>query len=278
MAPTEGGAAADLPIDARTELAALVAQARGLAELDDMLGVPCTPVPSLTPLRRPAAAPRPASSPAAKAADAPPAPAGPPADEALPGRRARNEQRLHELARRVDGCARCRLAEGRTTLVFGQGDAAAEVAFIGEGPGRHEDEQGLAFVGRAGELLTKMIQAMGLDRDEVFIGNVVKCRPPGNRKPQPDEMATCLPILEEQLDIVRPRVICALGKTAAVGLGLIRPEDPLGRNRGRFHEWRGIPVMVTYHPAYLLRNPSDKRKTWHDLQRMFPLIERRRAP
>ncbi|MBX3469906.1 MAG: uracil-DNA glycosylase [Planctomycetes bacterium] len=175
------------------------------------------------------------------------------------------------------GCTKCRLSEGRNQLVFGQGDAAAEVAFVGEGPGYHEDQEGLAFVGKAGELLTKMIQAMGLERDEVFIANVVKCRPPGNRTPAPDEMATCLPFLQEQLEAVRPKVICALGKIAAVGLGLIAADEALGRNRGQFRDWRGTPVMITYHPAYLLRNPADKRKAWEDLQKLFPLITRRRA-
>lgn len=174
--------------------------------------------------------------------------------------------------------ARAALHEGRTNLVFGQGDAVAELVFVGEGPGRQEDLQGLAFVGPSGALLTKMIEAMGLTRDEVFIANVVKCRPPRNRAPNPAEMGTCLPALRQQLDIIRPKVICALGKTAAVGLGLIRPDSSLGRSRGRFHDWNGIPAMVTYHPAYLLRQPSEKRKAWHDLQQLFPLIERRRDP
>jgi DNA polymerase len=151
------------------------------------------------------------------------------------------------------------------------------VVFVGEGPGYHEDQEGLAFVGRAGELLTKMISAMGLTREEVFIANVVKCRPPENRQPAPDEMGTCLPFLQEQLEIIRPKVICALGKTAAVGLGLIGPDEALGRSRGRFVDWRGTPAMITYHPAYLLRTPADKRKAWEDLQQLFPLLSRRRA-
>jgi DNA polymerase len=174
------------------------------------------------------------------------------------------------------GCTKCALAKGRTNLVFGQGSAQAEVVFVGEGPGYHEDQSGLAFVGKAGELLTKMIEAMGLTREEVFICNVVKCRPPGNRAPAPDEMGTCLPFLREQLEIIRPKVICSMGKTAAVGLGLIGPDDGLGRNRG-FKDWHGIPTMVTYHPAYLLRQPREKRKAWQDLQALFPHIERRRT-
>lgn len=270
--------------DPAAELAWLTAQARGQLELDRLLGVPSVPVPALQPLVRQTRQPAPPQTAglAPAAPSAAPAPVGPPpaGDEdpaALAERRRHNEARLDALARRMAGCTRCRLSEGRTNLVFGQGDAAAEVAFVGEGPGYHEDQEGLAFVGKAGELLTKMISAMGLTRDEVFIANVVKCRPPGNRTPAPDEMATCLPFLQEQLEIVKPKVICALGKTAALGLGLIGPDDPLGRSRGRFHDRHGTPVMITYHPAYLLRNPADKRKTWEDLQKMFPLISRRRS-
>lgn len=264
----------------RAELGWIAAQARGLLELDRMLGVTSVPVPTLV---RPVAA-KPAPTPVARAAPAPaakaapkPAPAPTIVDEALAARRRENEKQLEALARRMAGCTKCRLSEGRTNLVFGQGDAAAEVAFVGEGPGYHEDQQGLAFVGKAGELLTKMIDAMGVTRDEVFIANVVKCRPPENRTPAPDEMGTCLPFLQEQLSIIKPKVICALGKTAALGLGLIGPDDSLGRNRGRFHDWKGTPVMVTYHPAYLLRNPGDKRKAWEDLQQLFPHLSRRRS-
>jgi uracil-DNA glycosylase family 4 len=277
----------DTDLDPRAELAGLARGLRGHLELDRLFGVPCLPVPHLAPLRtieapvaRPAT-PAPvvrqtpvASAPAPAVAPAP-APAPTADDPALTARRAANEPRLEALARRMAGCTKCRLAEGRKNLVFGQGDAAAEVVFVGEGPGYHEDQQGLAFVGPAGQLLTKMITAMGLTRDQVFIANVVKCRPPDNRTPAPDEMATCRPFLEEQLDIIQPRVICAMGKTAAQGLGLIGPDEPLGRSRGKFKTWRGIPTMVTYHPAYLLRNPDDKRKTWEDLRQLFPYIARR---
>lgn len=172
------------------------------------------------------------------------------------------------------GCTKCALHEGRTRLVFGQGDAVAELCFVGEGPGAEEDRQGLAFVGPSGDLLSKMIQAMGLPREDAFICNVVKCRPPGNRAPQAAEMATCLPFLDRQLAIVKPRVIVALGKTAAVGLGLLKPRQGLGRNRG-FHRWNGIPVMVTYHPAYLLRTPADKKLVWQDLKQVIPYLTRR---
>jgi uracil-DNA glycosylase len=253
----------------RHELASLARQAHGIAELDRLFGIPCSPVPSLRPLNL-AAPPAPAAK--APAAKAPAAKA--PAAKAAPGQS--KEARLHALAQRLAGCRKCPLSQGRTNLVFGQGDANAELVFVGEGPGFHEDQSGLAFVGKAGELLTKMISAMGLSRDEVFIANVVKCRPPNNRSPHPDEMGTCLPFLREQLKIIQPKVICSLGKTAAVGLGLIGSDESLGRNRG-FKDWDGIPAMITYHPAYLLRQPSDKGKTWKDLQQLFPYLERRRT-
>ena len=197
-------------------------------------------------------------------------------DPELARRRADAEPRLDALARSMQGCTRCGLCEGRTQLVFGQGDAAAEVAFVGEAPGFHEDQQGLAFVGPAGQLLSKMIEAMGLAREDAFICNVTKCRPPGNRTPTPAEMGTCLPFLQEQLTIVRPRVICALGKTAAVGLGLLRPDEGITRARGQWKTWRGIPAMITFHPAYLLRQPQEKRKVWEDLQALFPYLSRRK--
>jgi uracil-DNA glycosylase len=191
-------------------------------------------------------------------------------------RRRGKEEALVSLYKEVSGCTLCPLNEGRTKLVFGQGDAAAELVFIGEGPGQQEDREGVAFCGPSGDLLTKMITAMGLTRDEVFIANIVKCRPPGNRNPTADEMATCQPILERQLEIIKPRVICALGKIAGRGLGLLQEHDSLGRHRG-FHRWRGTPVMLTYHPAYLLRQPSEKRKTWNDLQEVMPYLQRRRG-
>lgn len=267
--------------DLRDELASLTASVRGLAELDRLSGIPLTPVPTLAPLPLAAPVPEPATPAPAPLARAEPAPldepAAPSGAPSLEQRRARNEAGLHALADRMAGCTLCPLSQGRHNLVFGQGDAAAELVFVGEGPGYHEDMQGLAFVGRAGELLTKMIEAMGLTRDEVFIANVVKCRPPNNRNPQPQEMGTCLPFLREQLEIIRPRAICALGRTAAIGLGLIGPDESLGRNRGKLRDWNGVPTMLTYHPAYLLRTPRDKGKTWADLQKLFPLLERRRV-
>lgn len=278
--------------DPRAELRALTSGFLAHAELDALLGLnavpmsaPTAPAAEPVPPRRaaepaPRRAPPPAAQPAPRRA-APPAaqpPSSAPADDAgLAQRRAESEQKLGALARRMAGCTRCKLSEGRTNLVFGQGDAVAEIAFVGEGPGRNEDERGLAFCGPSGDLLTKMIQAMGIERGDAFICNVVKCRPPGNRNPQPDEMGTCLPFLREQLSIVRPKVIVALGKTAAVGLGLLAPNEGLGRNRGRELSWEGIPVILTYHPAYLLRTPADKRKTWQDLQRAFPYLSRRKV-
>jgi DNA polymerase len=269
------------------ELRELAEQARAWVELDARMGLLATPVAlargAAPETVRPSLAAVPAPLPAAVAVPAPvAAPAvaasavAAPADASLDARRAANAAKLDVLARSMQGCTKCRLCEGRMNLVFGQGDAAAELVFVGEGPGQTEDETGLAFVGRAGELLTKMIEAMGLGRSEVFIANVVKCRPPGNRVPAPDEMATCLPFLEQQLDIIKPRAICALGKTAAIGLGLIKPNEALGRVRGRFLEWRGTPVLTTFHPAYLLRNPAEKRTAWNDLQKLFPHLERRR--
>jgi uracil-DNA glycosylase len=287
------------PLDPRQELADLALAVRGLTELDRLLGVGVAPVPAPlsssttqvasgtsardedAPLRPPAFATRsrkPAPAPA-RAPAAPPAVAKrslPGADLPLPQRRVQNEGRLHALASQMAGCQQCGLSKGRTKLVFGQGDAAAELVFVGEGPGYHEDMQGLAFVGPSGALLTKMINAMGYLREEVFICNVVKCRPPRNRNPQPDEMGTCLPFLRKQLEIIQPKVICALGKTAAVGLGMIAPDSSLGRNRGKVLEWEGIPTVLTYHPAYLLRTPAEKRKAWADLQLTFPHLERRR--
>jgi len=176
----------------------------------------------------------------------------------------------------VKGCKKCDLHKGRTQTVFGQGNVDARVVFVGEGPGYDEDKAGLAFVGKAGQLLTRMIAAMGLSRDEVFICNVVKCRPPGNRTPVPEEMSACEPYLHEQLRTIRPEVIVALGVPAA--RTLLNSNDSLGRMRGRFHDYRltgdpfdaaVIPVMPTYHPAYLLRYPADKSKTWADLQQVM---------
>ena len=181
-------------------------------------------------------------------------------------------QRLDRLREIASGCVKCpHLATSRRNVVFGVGNPEAEILFVGEAPGADEDAQGEPFVGRAGQLLTKIIEVMGYRREDVYIANILKCRPDtpgqtaGNRAPTPEEMGTCIPYLIEQVDIIRPRAIVALGATAVRGLlGNVRP---LGELRSRWHDFRGIPVMVTYHPAYLLRNqaPPEKRKAWEDM-------------
>ena len=172
--------------------------------------------------------------------------------------------RLEEVRRALGDCQRCKLCSGRKNIVFGVGNPKAKLVFVGEGPGAEEDNQGIPFVGAAGQLLTKMIAAMGYTRDEVYICNVVKCRPPGNRNPEPDEIAACQPFLEAQLNAIRPSVIVTLGKFAAQTL--LRTDTPITRLRGQWREYVGIPLMPTFHPAYLLRNPAEKKSAWTDLQ------------
>ncbi len=174
---------------------------------------------------------------------------------------------LEQVRAKLGECTRCRLGSGRTKLVFGAGNPEAELLFVGEGPGEEEDLQGLPFVGKAGALLTKMIEAMGLSRERVYICNVVKCRPPGNRNPEPDEIAACEPVLRAQIAAVKPKVIVALGKFAAQTL--LRESTPITRLRGSFREYCGVPLMPTFHPAYLLRNPAEKRAAWEDLQQVM---------
>jgi DNA polymerase len=161
-------------------------------------------------------------------------------------------------------CTRCKLAGGRKTLVFGVGNPRAELMFVGEGPGADEDEQGEPFVGRAGQLLTKMIEAMGFARSDVYIANVVKCRPPGNRDPEPDEIAACEPFLKAQIAAIGPKVVVALGRFAVQTL--LRDATPITKQRGIWRAYEGVKLMPTFHPAYLLRNPPEKRKAWDDLQ------------
>jgi len=171
---------------------------------------------------------------------------------------------LLQIVEEIGDCKRCALHKGRNTIVFGQGSATARLMFVGEGPGADEDAQGLPFVGRAGQLLNNMIAAMGLAREETYICNVVKCRPPGNRTPEPEEANTCSPFLFGQIDVVRPQVIVALGATAATYL--LGQRQPLAGLRGRVHAYRGSSLIVTYHPAYLLRDPRQKKEAWADLQ------------
>lgn len=177
---------------------------------------------------------------------------------------AQRRRQLEIVASEANICQRCGLAKTRNKVVFGSGDPDATLMFIGEGPGAEEDRQGLPFVGRAGELLTKIIEAIGLTRDQVYIANVVKCRPPGNRDPEAEEVAACRDYLERQIDLVAPQVIVALGRVAAQSL--LGTNWPLGRLRGTWHEVRGIATRVTYHPAALLRSASLKRPTWDDMQ------------
>jgi uracil-DNA glycosylase family 4 len=164
----------------------------------------------------------------------------------------------------IGDCTRCALHKGRNKIVFGDGSPTARLMFVGEGPGADEDAQGVPFVGKAGQLLNNMIAAMGLKREEVYIANVVKCRPPGNRTPEPDEANTCSPFLFRQIDVVRPQVLVALGATAATYL--LGARQPLAGLRGRVHAFRGMQLIVTYHPAYLLRDPRQKKEAWADLQ------------
>jgi len=172
---------------------------------------------------------------------------------------------LAQVREQLGECTRCRLCEGRTQIVFGDGDPQAALMFIGEGPGETEDLRGLPFVGRAGELLTQMIEkGLGIARREVYICNIVKCRPPGNRTPLTDEVASCRPFLDGQIDAVRPRVIVALGRVAAQSL--LGTDAPVGRMRGEWHALLGVPLRVTYHPAAILRNAALKRPTWEDMQ------------
>jgi DNA polymerase len=180
--------------------------------------------------------------------------------------------RLAAVRTELGDCQRCKLAAGRKNLVFGVGNPSAQLVFVGEGPGADEDEQGEPFVGKAGQLLNKMIEAMGYRREEVYICNVVKCRPPGNRNPEPDEIAACEPFLKQQLAAIGPRMIVTLGKFAAQCL--LRDETPITRLRGRFRTYEGIPLMPTFHPAYLLRDPSRKKETWEDLKAVMQELKR----
>ena len=180
------------------------------------------------------------------------------------------EETLTQIRADLGECRRCGLSRGRTHLVFGEGDPRAELVFVGEGPGFEEDQSGRPFVGPAGQLLTKIIEAMHLTREQVYICNVVKCRPPGNRTPSPEEMQTCRPFLDRQLAVLKPQVICALGACAAQAL--LSTSAPISRLRGRFHDHAGTKVMPTYHPAFLLRNPDQKRAVWEDIQKIMAVL------
>lgn len=193
------------------------------------------------------------------------APAEAEASEEGSGRQAR-QAALSDLAQEASGCTRCQLSEGRKKVVFGAGNPNADLMFIGEGPGAEEDRQGLPFVGAAGGLLTRIIEAIDLSRDDVYIANIVKCRPPGNRDPKPEEVAACRGYLERQIELVQPKIIVALGRVAAQSL--LGEATPIGKLRGRWHSAFGVHLMPTYHPAALLRNSSLKRPVWEDMQRV----------
>jgi uracil-DNA glycosylase len=177
---------------------------------------------------------------------------------------------LEKIREDLGECTRCRLHKQRNKIVFGVGNPCAELVFVGEGPGHDEDVQGLPFVGRAGKLLTQMIEAMGLQRDDVYICNVVKCRPPDNRKPEDDEIATCLPYLYRQLEVIAPKAIVCLGGVAAQTL--LKTKDPISRYRGQWFDFRNAQLLATYHPAYLLRNPNAKGEVWKDLQKVMAYL------
>ena len=176
------------------------------------------------------------------------------------------ESEIKKLRAKVRKCKKCSLYKTRNNIVFGRGSLNAKLAFIGEAPGRDEDLQGEPFVGRAGQLLTKIIESIGLTRDEVFIGNVLKCRPPGNRDPLPQEVDLCEPYLITQLEIIKPKVICALGKYASQTL--LKTKEPISKMRGKFYDYHGIKLIPTFHPGYLLRNPQDKRIVWNDMKKI----------
>ena len=191
-------------------------------------------------------------------------------DEVRPAAVGQSGEKLSLIHGELTGCTRCRLHSGRNKLVFGEGSEESGLVFVGEGPGFDEDRQGRPFVGRAGKLLDKMIFAIGLERRQVYICNVVKCRPPDNRAPQPDETAACSPFLFRQIEALNPKVICALGLSAAQAL--LENPRPMSQLRGKVLQWRGIPLICTYHPAYLLRSPSQKAAAWQDLKQVIKLL------
>ena len=174
------------------------------------------------------------------------------------------EETLLDLSKKVQGCKKCKLYKTRNNIVFGKGDEKAKLMLVGEGPGANEDVQGEPFVGRAGQLLTKILLAIDLKRDEVYIGNIIKCRPPENRNPEEDEIKACFPFLKKQIKIIKPKIICTLGSFATHTI--LETQTPISKLRGKFYEYDGIKVMPTYHPAYLLRNPNKKRDVWEDVK------------
>jgi DNA polymerase len=183
----------------------------------------------------------------------------------------RSTETLEAIRTDLGDCCRCGLSQRRKHIVFGAGDPHARLVFVGEGPGYDEDQKGEPFVGAAGRLLTKIIEAIKFTRDKVYICNIIKCRPPGNRNPLPDEIEACLPFLKRQLAVIKPDVICALGTFAAQAL--LDTTLPISKLKGRFHDYNGIRVLPTYHPAYLLRNPDKKRDVWEDMKKLMKALE-----
>ncbi|HEX8948667.1 MAG TPA: uracil-DNA glycosylase [Dissulfurispiraceae bacterium] len=181
------------------------------------------------------------------------------------------EAALGAVREEIGDCKRCKLSKGRTAIVFGEGNPDAELMFIGEGPGREEDLQGRPFVGDAGKLLDRLIEKMGFRREEVYIGNIVKCRPPMNRDPEEDEVASCIPFIQKQIGVIAPKVIVSLGRISAHTL--TGTSIPISKLRGTFYEYRGIPLMPTFHPAYLLRNPNAKWDVWRDMQKVLEKLK-----
>ncbi len=180
--------------------------------------------------------------------------------------KAEKADELKKLEEELRECTKCELCNGRTNVVFGTGSADAVLMFVGEAPGHYEDVQGEPFVGKAGQLLTKIIEAIDLARSDVYIANILKCRPPGNRNPNPNEIVMCSPHLIKQIEIIRPKIICALGTFAAQTL--LDTTETIGKLRGKFFEYQGTKFLATYHPAYLLRNPNDKKKVWEDIKKV----------
>jgi uracil-DNA glycosylase family 4 len=268
------------------EIRALAMQLKGVLEVAAMEGVETLPKPTFTTQTLPAPKPQPPQPTPQPTPQ--PSPAAPlaivqngddvvgPAIEAIVASPATAAEKLEKLRLEVIGdCRRCKLHRGRSKLVFGVGNPEAKLVFVGEGPGADEDRQGIPFVGRAGQLLTKMIEAMGFSRDDVYICNVLKCRPPNNRDPEPDEVEACERFLKAQLRIVKPDVIVALGKHAAQTL--LRSKTPITRLRGTWQQYEGVKLMPTYHPSYLLREESDpeqkkKREAWSDLQQVMKVF------
>jgi DNA polymerase len=258
----------------REELLAVVAQLKtNLATRgrSGLLGVPKGASP-----RKPAPAAVVSAAPPALAAASAPGPTFMKAPEPEEDDRAvgtpRGAEGLKLVREELGDCKRCKLAPSRQNLVFGVGNPDADLVFVGEAPGADEDAQGEPFVGKAGQLLTKMIEAMGYARSDVYICNVLKCRPPGNRNPEPDEVASCEPFLKKQLGAIRPRMIVALGKFAVQCL--LRDDSPISRLRGNLRTYEGIPLMPTFHPAYLLRDPSKKKLAWDDLKAVNAALAR----